>query len=252
MARSRPRAPEAVAATRREPVQTRSRERINAILDVTAALVDELGPDQVTTTLIAEHAEISVGSIYAYFRDRSAIFDAIVGRSILELDRVSFKARDQHLGGDFITASLAVIDAIADLYRSLPGFRALYFSKFVSPEMLAAMQHSDEAHVRVLLARLQYDNAQYLDCDDPAMAVRLYVGLIDKGLDLAFRLDPEGDPSMVAETKRAVTTYLGSLLRPIDGRSSPARRAGLPGSPVRRQPSPSTARRVRPPTKGHT
>lgn len=200
---------------RRQPVQARSRERIDLIVDTAAALVDSCGAEAVTTTLIAEHAGISVGSIYSYFRDRSAIFDAIVRRSIARLDIVAFEARDRHIGSDFVTASCAVIDAIAELYRTAPGFRSLYLSQFVSPEMLATMQESDEEHVRLLLERMRRDSGQYLDCDDPAMAMRLYVGLVDKGLDLAFRIDPQGDPQMIAETKEAVALYLGALLRPL-------------------------------------
>lgn len=200
---------------RRQPVQARSRERIDLIVDTAAALVDSCGAEAVTTTLIAEHAGISVGSIYSYFRDRSAIFDAIVRRSIARLDIVAFEARDRHVGSDFVTASCAVIDAIAELYRTAPGFRSLYLSQFVSPEMLATMQESDEEHVRLLLERMRRDSGQYLDCDDPAMAMRLYVGLVDKGLDLAFRIDPQGDPQMIAETKEAVALYLGALLRPL-------------------------------------
>ncbi|MFM2182491.1 MAG: hypothetical protein RJB61_785 [Actinomycetota bacterium] len=200
---------------RRQPVQARSRERIDLIIDTAAALVDSCGAESVTTTLIAEHAGISVGSIYSYFRDRSAIFDAIVRRSIARLDVVAFEARDRHAGSDFVTASWAVIDAIAELYRTAPGFRSLYLSQFVSPEMLATMQESDEEHVRLLLERMRRDSGQYLDCDDPTMAMRLYVGLVDKGLDLAFRIDPEGDPQMITETKEAVALYLGALLRPL-------------------------------------
>ena len=200
---------------RRQPVQARSRERIDLIIDTAAALVDSCGAESVTTTLIAEHAGISVGSIYSYFRDRSAIFDAIVRRSIARLDIVAFEARDRHVGSDFVTASCAVIDAIAELYRTAPGFRSLYLSQFVSPEMLATMQESDEEHVRLLLERMRRDSGQYLDCDDPAMAMRLYVGLVDKGLDLAFRIDPAGDPQMITETKEAVALYLGALLRPL-------------------------------------
>lgn len=202
---------------RRTPMQSRSRERISTILDVTAALVDELGPEQVTTTLIAAHAGISVGSVYSYFRDRAAIFDAIVHRAITHQDEAIAATRDRFTGLTFIEASFEVIDAIAHVYRTEPGFRALWFSNLVSPEMLADMRRSDEDNARQVLARMQRNYGAYLDCADPIVAARLYVGLIDKGLGLAFRVDPEGDPQMIAETKQAVAAYLGSYLRPLAG-----------------------------------
>ena len=34
------------------------------------------------------------------------------------------------------------------------------------------------------------------------------IGIIDKGLDLAFRIDPDGDREIVDETVSAVVSYL--------------------------------------------
>jgi hypothetical protein len=42
----------------------------------------------------------------------------------------------------------------------------------------------------------------------PERALHLVIGIIDKGLDLAFRIDPDGDREIVAETVSAVVSYL--------------------------------------------
>lgn len=201
----------APAARRREPVQLRSRRRIETILDVTAALVDELGPGEVTTTVIAERAGISVGSIYAYFEDRSAIFNAIVERSILKHEPLVERIRRESRSTDWFAIAGDVIDAIVELYRREPGFRALYFSSHLSAEMLATMRRSDELQAERLLARLA-DQQLEITCEDPHSVMRLYVGLIDKGMELAFSVHPDGDDRMIAETKRAVRNYLGPYL----------------------------------------
>lgn len=210
------RAPLVVPATRRAPVQTRSRERITTILDVTAQLVDRIGPENVTTTVIAEHARMSVGSIYAYFKDRAAIFDSIVTRSIERQDAIITETRERFADLPFQEASFHVIDAIATLYRTEPGFRALWFSNFMSPEMVTEMRRSDEENARTLLERMRTTHRAHLVCPDPMVAARLYVGLIDIGLGLAFRHDAEGDQKMIDETKHAAATYLASYLRPLD------------------------------------
>jgi len=206
----------AVTRTRRDPVQKRSRQRIADILSATALLVDELGPDDVTTTLIAQRLGISVGSIYTYFDDRSAIFDAIVARSIAAHDAMVARIVLDGPSDDWFATAEAIIDSLVAVYRTEPGFRSLWFSRHLSPDMLEAMRRTDEAQARAALARFTacgftVDAANRLD------AMRLYVGLVDKGLDLAFRLDPQGKPAVIAETKRVVRLYLGACLTSLPG-----------------------------------
>ncbi|MFZ9629395.1 MAG: TetR family transcriptional regulator, partial [Ilumatobacteraceae bacterium] len=243
--------PASQAAARRSPVQSRSRERINTILDITARLIDEMEPENVTTTVIAEHARISVGSIYSYFKDRAAIFDALVARAIERQDRIIAETRERYRDLPFLDASFHVIDAIAHLYRTEPAFRSLWFSKFVSPEMLAEMRRSDEENARLLLNRIETTHGSRLECADPMAAARMYVALIDVGLGLAFRLDPDGDCRMIEETKQAAGAYLRTYLRtPSTGapsrpaRDTVARRAT---SPKALTPTTSTARSKVPP-----
>ena len=231
---------------RRSPIQVRSRERYDRIIDVTARLVDELGPDRVTTTLIAERAGISVGSIYSYFKHVSAIFDTIVARSITTLETHIRGIRARTDGGDFIESSLEVIDGVVHVYRTAPGFRALWFSQHVSSEMLATMRRSDEEQVRFNLNWL-HASGRTLDFPDPLTALRMYVGLIDKGIDLAFRVDPDGDPQMVEETKRAVRHYLEPhivpLTQPTKAQTAGKARLSTPATPAgtAAAPAPSTS-----------
>ena len=42
---------------------------------------------------------------------------------------------------------------------------------------------------------------------DSERAVHLVIGIIDKGLDLAFLIDPEGDRDIIGETIVAAVTY---------------------------------------------
>lgn len=203
---------------RREPVQLRSRQRMGTILDVTAALVDELGPADVTTTMIAERAGISVGSIYTYFDDRAAIFNALVERAIAKHGPIAARIRTELRDSDWFSAADSVIDAIVDLYRYEPGFRELYFSTFLSAEMLDAMRKSDENQAAWLVEQLRDQNIE-LVCDDPYAVMQLYVGIIDKGVELAFRRDPAGDGRLIAEMKRAIRAYLEPIMQ-----ARPARR----------------------------
>ena len=212
----------AAAARRREPVQVRSRQRIETILDVAGALVDEVGANDVTTTLVAERAGISVGSIYTYFDDRAAIFNAIVERSILKHGPLTERIRNESKGNDWFEVADTVIDAIAELYRGDPGFRSLYFSSYLSAEMLTAMRRSDEQQAAWLVELLREQRWE-LDSDDPRAVMRMYVGIIDKGMELAFSVDPLGDDRTIAETKRAIRHYLRPYMTQSGKRAGPIR-----------------------------
>ena len=201
-----------VVTLRRVPLQTRSRQRVQGVLDAAAELVDELGPDLVTTTMIASRSGVSVGWLYDYFVDREAIFDAIVIRAMDRLDAAVERSHEQYPGPWPVRIS-AVIDALAEFYRSEPGYRALWFSPYLSIEMVEAMRRHDDASAPTAVAGLAA-NGIVLSAVNPLTAFHLVIGIIDKGLDLAFRFDFDGDPGMIEETKRAVLAYVNPYVSP--------------------------------------
>ncbi len=62
---------------RRQPKQQRSKERVESILDAAAAVFDRVGYDAATTHLIAIEAGTAIGSLYQFFPDKAAIFNAM-------------------------------------------------------------------------------------------------------------------------------------------------------------------------------
>lgn len=63
--------------TRDTPRQKRARERVETILQSTADLLTERAPHTLSTTAIAEHADIPVSSVYRYFPRLEDIFDEL-------------------------------------------------------------------------------------------------------------------------------------------------------------------------------
>jgi AcrR family transcriptional regulator len=62
---------------RRQPKQQRGKERVEKILDAAAAVFDEVGYEAATTHLIAAKAGTAIGSLYQFFPDKAAIFNAM-------------------------------------------------------------------------------------------------------------------------------------------------------------------------------
>lgn len=67
---------------RRQPQQTRGQERVERILDAAAIVFDEVGYDAATTHAIAARANTAVGSLYQFFPDKLAIFNALELRHV--------------------------------------------------------------------------------------------------------------------------------------------------------------------------
>ncbi|MBP6677500.1 MAG: TetR/AcrR family transcriptional regulator [Paracoccus sp.] len=65
---------------RRRPQQSRSRQKVEAILDATAALIGEKGVDSVTMRDIARTINAPLSVIYQYFPNKSAIVETLYAR----------------------------------------------------------------------------------------------------------------------------------------------------------------------------
>jgi AcrR family transcriptional regulator len=76
---------------RRAPRQERAFATVDAVLEATARIVRKHGVAAVTTNKVAERAGISVGTLYGYFADKTAIITALA-RRILAEDLVALRA----------------------------------------------------------------------------------------------------------------------------------------------------------------
>jgi AcrR family transcriptional regulator len=65
---------------RRAPAQQRSRDRLERILSVASSLIAGAGSDLMKMSEVADRAGISIGSLYQYFPDKSAIIGRLAER----------------------------------------------------------------------------------------------------------------------------------------------------------------------------
>jgi len=71
---------------RREPVQKRSRERVEAILHGANELIAAEGVENLSTRSLAAHTGIPVATIYRYFEDMDAIIAAYLDQALGEIE----------------------------------------------------------------------------------------------------------------------------------------------------------------------
>jgi AcrR family transcriptional regulator len=70
---------------RKSPVQARSAASVEAILDATIQVLLHVGKERLTTTRVALRAGVSVGTLYQYFPNKSALLQAALKRHLAEV-----------------------------------------------------------------------------------------------------------------------------------------------------------------------
>jgi AcrR family transcriptional regulator len=72
----------ALLEPRKSPVQARSTASVDAILDATIQVLLHIGKERLTTTRVALRAGVSVGTLYQYFPNKSALLQAVLRRHL--------------------------------------------------------------------------------------------------------------------------------------------------------------------------
>jgi AcrR family transcriptional regulator len=177
------------------------------MLDACAELVDEVGYEGLTTTLLAERAGVAIGSVYQFFPDKRAIVQALTLRNMeAYLQRLADRLASGDLT-DWWDGVDAGIDEYINMHRQVPGFRTLHFGDVVDLHLLDEDRDNNgviaEQLVRVLVE-------QFGIADSPRLrfALEMAVEAADALIQLAFRRDVEGDPQVLAEARALIREYL--------------------------------------------
>jgi len=188
-------------------VQGRSLARVSRMLDACAELMDEIGYDGLTTTLLAERAGVAIGSVYQFFPDKRAIVLALAQRNIESyVERLSGKITSGELS-HWWDAVDAAMDEFIDMNRSTPGFRTLRFGDVVDRNLLDADRDNDTV-LTEQLGKVLVGAFGVPENDRLLFSLAIAVEMADGLIKLAFRRDPDGDDQVLSEAKKIVKEYL--------------------------------------------
>ncbi|WP_336206070.1 TetR/AcrR family transcriptional regulator [Nonomuraea sp. LPB2021202275-12-8] len=206
---------------RRRPAQRRSAERVERMLDECALLLDEIGYESLTTKEVARRAEVPIGTFYQFFSDKQGLVRALALRNLEAfLGKVSERIAAAELGHWTDLVELA-IDEFVGMKRTMPGFGVVDFGEVLrspgGPAIEGTNRMLDAAleNNAIVADRLRGLTVDLLDVPaDPGLdrAILVAVEATDAVLKLAFRVDPEGDPALIAECKQLVRRYLADHL----------------------------------------
>lgn len=116
-------------AVRRQPVQRRARQTVEAVLDAVVRIVKREGIKAITTNHVAEVAGVSIGSVYQYFPDKRAIFIALHRRHIEEIDRMVEARLMDHAESSLDELIRAMVEAMIEAHATDPKLYELLFSE---------------------------------------------------------------------------------------------------------------------------
>ncbi|MFF0736095.1 TetR/AcrR family transcriptional regulator [Streptomyces chartreusis] len=193
---------------RRKPQQVRAELTRERILTAAAHVFAEYGYAAGTTNRIAEHARMSIGSLYQYFPNKDAILAELLVRHI---DRGAWAGADElELGpGTLMETVRALVRDAIDHHRDDPTLLRIMIEEApISGELIEAIDRHGKARVnqvRDVLAR--HPDVRVTDLD---MAAELVVGTVELNTHkLMADPHPASPERLEAELTAMITRYLG-------------------------------------------
>ncbi|MBM9579095.1 TetR family transcriptional regulator [Leptospira sp. 201903070] len=193
---------------RKEPSQRRSIDRVQKILDVVAILLERNGAEAITTNMIAQEAEIPIGSLYQYFPNKHAVLNAVGQRHLERVNQMLSEIFQSNLSGrNWEELIDLVIDSFANFYLTEPGFAPLWSSMKQDPELIEIDRENNlkiSENVSRILSQFQVDPAEN------NIISRIIVEVTDAILNRWIReqKDKEFSSRMIIELKIILKSYL--------------------------------------------
>lgn len=100
-----------VLEPRKSPVQARSSASVDAILEATIQVLLKAGKERLTTTKVASRAGVSVGTLYQYFPNKSALLQAVLKRHLVGVVEAVELVCKQQEGGTLEQMVSALVNA---------------------------------------------------------------------------------------------------------------------------------------------
>jgi AcrR family transcriptional regulator len=190
-----------LSLVRAEPVQARSSQRLVALLDATARVVHEVGYEMLTTAMVAETAQASIGTVYRYFPDRIAVLQALITRNRARAEEEVFASLRASSASTVADALDIVFYSYADLFREEPGFRSLRLGDMLDIRPVSSTRTGNVDFAHALGDELAHKLGLTLD-SAARMALESAVEVMDGLLGKAFLRVERGDKAVIAEARR--------------------------------------------------
>lgn len=191
---------------RTEPIQPRSTARIESLLDAAAAIIDAEGIDTLTTSAVAARSGSSVGVVYRYFPNIQSLLRALAVRNLEQYTDRVFAALVAD-SREWRTALDAAIDTFIDMYRTVPGFRALRFGDVINDRFLDPTL-SNNGVLALAFAGILGEKYGFEPTDELVFELEVLVEIEDALMQRAFLMERSGDDRFIQKARDVARDYL--------------------------------------------
>ncbi|MFP6581343.1 MAG: TetR/AcrR family transcriptional regulator [Candidatus Hydrogenedentota bacterium] len=199
---------------RRLPVQARSRERVERILDAAAQLLTEQGYNSVKTNTIAKRAGVPIGSVYQFFPNRYAIFNALASRYQTRVAEILSESLSPDALQDtpWDEALASVIDVLATMWREDWAFHSVWLAIQNTAELQEADLLFREEVIDSILVAFLKRVIPGIDEHQQQTIARIMFETTNLLLDNSMRRNAKQDELLVDELKFLLHSYLSAHL----------------------------------------
>ena len=198
--------------TRRVPKQSRSRDRVQRILEVAGAIVVDDGIESISTRAIASAAGLPVASLYQYFADKEEILLALVERDVAEMDA---QVADD-LGALSVLTVRGMVEttmrAFVKVYLRRPSFVVIWMRGRTNSAVMEFVRSHNRQIAQELFGVARA--AGMVDEDSDGLYAELAVEVADRIFQIAFEKSLQGDPRVIDEGIALVSSYLETHATP--------------------------------------
>jgi AcrR family transcriptional regulator len=105
---------------RKTPVQERSSSTVSSIFEATIQVLVDVGLERLTTTRVADRAGVSVGTLYQYFPNKSALLAAVLERYLIVIVEAVELACQGARGKSLAEIAAALVNSFVDAKLANP------------------------------------------------------------------------------------------------------------------------------------
>jgi len=165
---------------RKHPIQKRSRETVEVILEAATQVFILMGYSAGTTNHIAERAGVSIGSLYQYFPNKDAILVSLAERHLTDSENEIVRMLDSFLKGNAGIDRLIgkMIEAMLDIHLKAPELHRMLFEEAPLPKKLWEKILSFESDLAVIIAEIFQKN-EHVKLKNPILSARLLVKMFE-------------------------------------------------------------------------
>ncbi len=209
------------------PLQTRSQDNLQRMLDAAEEIIAAKGFEQATVSEIVRQAGTSVGAFYGRFREKDALLGCLHDRFCEEayatIDSVLDPARWEGCTAEEIVS--ATIPFLVEVYRQRVDLIRAFIMRGASDDDFCRRWLPLNAHLTGSFRDLLLMRSEAISHFEPSLAIEMALQMTLSTLDrlTLFRVEEVGvieldDPRLPRELVRAVLSYLGVDGPPLEFR----------------------------------